>query len=173
MEDFNKLRLLARQIIKTDFRHGWQFRVEIVSGHSADPPSDFDIYVKDITYDPIEIETETEKIAGHTFTWPVASAPVTVSMTMRDNVDERIRKWFEGLTDIIVNKDGTVSLIKKIEIELKRYALGADGSDQGDPDILRVIPTKLGGITESREDGNNIEYPIVFVQHKTSSESSE
>ncbi len=167
MEDFNKLRLLARQMNRTDFRHGWQFRIEVTSAHSQDPPSDFDIYVKDVTYDPIEIETETEKLAGHTFTWPVGAAPVTVSMTMRDNIDQRIRKWFQGMTDIIILPDGTVEMIKKVEVEVARYALAPDGTDVGEPEILWMIPTKLGGITESRDDGNNIEFPITFVQHRT------
>lgn len=166
-EDFNRLRLTARQIIRTEFKHGWQFRVEITSGHSADPPSDFDFYVKDITYDPIGIETETERIGGHNFVWPISTQVVTFTMTVRDHSDQRIRKWFEGLTDIIVNKDGTIQLIKKIEVELSRYALNADGSENGSPEILWVIPTKLGEVTESREEAGNIEYPITFMQHRT------
>jgi len=165
-EDFNRLRLIARQMIRTDFRHGWQFRMEITSGHSADPPPDFDIYVKDVTYDPIEIETETEKIGGHTYTWPTGKAPVTVSMTMRDNVDQRIRKWFQGLTDIIVHDDGTIELINKIEVQVTKYALNPDGTD-GESEYWWSIPKTLGQITESRDEAGNIEFPITFIQHRT------
>jgi len=167
MEDFNKLRLLARQINRTAFQHGWQFRIEITSGHSTDPPSDFDIYVKDVTHDPITIETENEKIGGHTFTWPVGSSPVTISMTMRDNVDQRIRKWFQAMTDIIVNPDGTIELIKKIEVQVTKYVLNPDGTD-GESQYWWAIPTTLGAITNNRDEAGNIEFPITFVQHRTS-----
>jgi hypothetical protein len=167
-EDFDALRRLVAKMTKTDFRHGWQFRVEISAPKSltVSPPEDLDIYIKDITYDPIEITTETETICGHTFTWPVSVSPTTITMTMRDNVDQRVRKWFEAFTSNIIETDGTVKHFDLIEMEFKRYALKPDGTD-GDSETWWVIPTKLGEITESRDECGDIEFPIVFVQNRT------
>jgi len=171
MEDFNRLRLLAKQIARTNFKLNWQFRIEVIppSGFSK-PPADFDIYVKDITYDPIEIETETEKIGGHTVTWPISLAPVTLTMTMRDNVDGRIRDWFGNISGGIVNKDGTVNLVRKSLCKVIRYGLVSTSggiSEENIGDTLLMIPTKLGEISESRGEGGNVEFPITFVEHST------
>ena len=167
-EDFNKLRLLARQLIHTDFRENWQFRVEIRESHPA-APSDFDLYVKDVTYDPIEVETDKEKIGPHTFVWPTGLAAVTVSMTMRDNVDQRIYKWFEGMVSIIVNKNGTINLSKDFKLKLTRYVIQPDLSEV-ESDTWECFPTKLGEVTESRAEAGHIEFPITFAQITTYSE---
>jgi len=170
-EDFDALRRLVAKMTKTDYRHGWQFRVEISAPKSfgdakGKSPEDLDIYIKDITYDPIEIETETEKIGGHTFTWPVSVSPTTITMTMRDNVDQRVRKWFEAFTANIIDTDGTVKNLDQVEMKFTKYVLKPDGTD-GDPETWWVIPTKLGEITESRDECGNIEFPLVFVQTRT------
>ena len=82
MEDFTKLRLLAKKMNRTAYKRGWQFRIEIDSPLGT-PPEDFDIYAKDITYDPITIEIEPEKLGGHTFNWPTGAGTTTITMTMR------------------------------------------------------------------------------------------
>lgn len=167
-EDFDTLRRLVAKMIRTNYRHGWQFRIELLPPTSLAValPEDFDIYVKDVTYDPIEIETEVEKIGGHTFTWPIAVSPTTITMTVRDNVDQRIYKWFQKLTANIIATDGTVKNVDQIEMELTKYVLTANGED-GESETWWVIPTKLGEITESRAECGDIEFPIVFVQNRT------
>ncbi|WP_028325819.1 hypothetical protein [Desulfatirhabdium butyrativorans] len=166
VEDFNKLRLLAKQLVQTDFRQNWQFRIEI-SNAKVSVPEDFDLYVKDLSYDPIEIETETEKLGAHTFVWPTAAATVTVSMTMRDNVDQRIYRWFANLTALIVDAStGLVRLSKDCSLNLTRYAIQPDLSER-EADTWECIPTKLGQVTESRSDPGHLEFPITFAQITT------
>jgi hypothetical protein len=196
-EDFTALRTAVQKLKENPFRHGWQFEIEIgaipletlntvytnstddytfpaVNGAptSVDPPVDFDMYVKDITYDPITIEVEAEKIGGHTFNFPIAVSPTTITMTMRDDSERRIYEWFKKITDNIIDTDGTIKYLGEIEFLLKKYNLTADGKggkkDGGTSfDSWYVIPTKLGEITESREETGNIEFPIVFVQSRT------
>jgi hypothetical protein len=186
-EDFDTLRAVVKKLRDNPFRHGWQQVVAIpniqlskVAGGQNEtpfsdpvltvlpPPPDFDMYVKDITYDPIEIEIESEKICGHTFNWPVSVAPVTITMTMRDGIDRQIYKWFHEVTNNIIDTDGTAKHLTEIEFLLEKYDLDAIGTKITPcTDSWYVFPTKLGEISESREDGGNVEFPIVFVQSRT------
>lgn len=203
-EDFTALRNAVTKLKDNPFRHGWQFEIAIepiktqkttVSGPktsdtaAADGGYTFtdspeikvafpgDMYVKDITYDPITIEVEAEKIGGHTFNFPIAVSPCTITMTMRDDSDRRVYEWFKKITDNIIDTDGTIKPLTEIEFLLTKYNLGADGKrlkvadeekqSSESYDSWYVIPTKLGEITESRQETGNIEFPIVFVQSRT------
>lgn len=154
------MRLIAKQAVKKKFRKSWQFKFEI-----PDAPPDFDFYVKDVSYGPIEIETEPEKVgvSTHTITWPVGSGPVELSMTMRDNEDERIKKWFEGLAAEVVHPDGTVGLSSDYCFDVNRYTVLQTG-DEVLTDTWKMYPTQLGDVTESRDEPGFCEFPITFVQ---------
>ncbi len=204
-EDFDSLKQAVQKLKENPFRHGWQFEIVIgeitltkttVNGpistdittpdgkyafpsveSKLQPVADFDMYVKDVTYDPIAIEMEAEKIGGHTFNFPIAVSPTTITMTMRDNSKREIYEWFKKITGNIIDTDGTIKPLGEIEFLLKKYNLGADGKrlkvvdkEKVSPescDSWWVIPTKLGEITESRDECGNIEFPIVFVQSRT------
>jgi hypothetical protein len=163
MADFNKQRLTTKTLVKTPFQRGWQFRIEL-----SNQPSEFDLFVKDVTFAPIEIETESIKAGSHTLTFPVSAAPVSISMTMRDHTDERIYKWFDGLSKKVLNEDGTVNLPKDYCINWKRFIVLEDGSEMKSDMAWQVYPTKLGDITESRDDDGFKEFPITFMQFRAS-----
>ena len=55
--DLNKRRAIASLMVKTHFREPWQWRLE-VDGY---PHDDFDLFVREVAYGPIEIETEQVK----------------------------------------------------------------------------------------------------------------
>lgn len=161
-EDFNHMRMLAKKIVETEYRQAWQFAIEIDGA-----PEDFDFYVKDISYGPFEIETEQEKVGMATFTYPTGTQPVTVSMTMRDNMDGRIYSWFEGCVLKMVNPDGTVNLPDAYIQKWRRLPIDANNKTYGKPMELDVIPTQLGDVSESREDANSLEFPITLVQFRS------
>ena len=113
MEDWNALRAWNKKAVSTHFIHGCQFRIEVVdwlSFSELGKPEDFDLFVKDITYSPIEVEVEAIKVGASTLTFPIGAAPVMISMTMRDHEDMRIYKWFDRITDKVLNRDCTVNL---------------------------------------------------------------
>lgn len=160
-EDFNKRKLTAKKLVHTPFRQGWQFRVE-----PEDAPDDFDIYVKDITYGPIEIETEQDKVGGVTMTWPVAAAPVTATLTVRDHEDRRVSKWFSGRVAKMANADGTFNLPSDYVLKVRRYSLLSDDSEE-ETDEWKMIPTTLGEISESRDNSGHLEFPLVLIQFRS------
>jgi hypothetical protein len=163
-EDFNKRKLIARKMGKTDFKQSWQFRLEIEG-----QPEDFDIYVKDITHGPTEIENDPTKAGGRTLTYPTGAAPVNLSMTVRDHQDERIAQWFDAWTAKVVNADGTLNLpygqdgyVKKV----KRFR-----QDKDDAETLtntwEMYPVQRGDVTESRDEPGMLEFPITFIQFRS------
>jgi hypothetical protein len=160
LEDFNQLRLLTKQLVHTPFQEGWQFRLDI---DDENAPSDLDIYVKDITFGPIEIETEAIKAGMQTLTFPTGTVPVGLSMTMRDNQDRRIYDWFTAWSKAMVNDDGTVNLPSEYVRKAERINLATDEIQ----DTWFVFPTKLGDITESVDSEGFLEFPISFIQFRS------
>lgn len=157
-EDFNRLRLLTRQLVRTPFQEGWQFRLDIDKA-----PRGFNIYVKDITFGPIEIETEALKVGMQTLTFPSGTAPVGLSMTMRDHRDRRIYDWFVKWSGAMVNEDGTVRLPFEYLRKVKRVNL-ATGKIQ---DTWIMFPTKMGDITESVDSEGFLEFAVAFTQFRS------
>lgn len=121
-EDFNRLRMLSKKLVATNFQKDWLFRLEIEG-----EPADFDLYVKDIAYNPIEITTDEENYGGVTMTWPTGSVPVKITATMRDDEDRRISQYFCDWCEKSVHADGTVGLpygadgyVKKVRVYEQR-----------------------------------------------------
>lgn len=158
VEDFNQLKLMVKQLVRTPFQEGWQFRLDIDGA-----PKDFDIYVKEIGYSPIEIETETVKAGMQTLTYPAGTAPVTLSMTIRDNQDRRIYDWFTAWAKKVVNNDGTVNLPSQYCKKVKRINLVNDLIK----DTWLMYPIKAGDITESTDSQGFLEFPLTYVQFRS------
>ncbi|HEN20860.1 MAG TPA: hypothetical protein ENN86_02500 [Desulfobacteraceae bacterium] len=160
-EDINIIRLKSRAITKTPFHQSWQFRVEIEDyPHGAD---DFDLFVKDITYGPIEIETDALKIGFHTLTFPAGAAPVGISMTMRDHQDQRVYGFCNEWSDKIINDDGTVNLPSRYLKKWTRYAIMEDSSEKM-VDVWEVFLTQVGDVSESRDEPGIMEFPVTLIQ---------
>lgn len=159
MEDFNRLRIIAQELSKIPFKQSWQWRIDIDGA-----PADFDFYAKEITFGPIEIETEADKLGGKVITWPTGAAPVTISMTMRDHEDRRIYRWFEqAAARIFVGNTGLFNMPVDYLLTMRRYAIDSNGGETLS-DQWQVYPTQLGDVTESREDPGFLEFPITFTQ---------
>jgi hypothetical protein len=164
-EDFNKLRSIARQLVRTPFKFPWQFRLDIEGA-----PSDLNIYVKDVTYGPTEIENEPMKAGGRVLTFPTGAQPVSLSMTVRDHEDERVSKWFDEWAGKVSYPDGTMGLpygddgyVKKV----KRYHVDRDTSEDLRAE-WEMFPVQRGDVTETREGGNTfLEFAVTFVQFRS------
>jgi hypothetical protein len=169
-EDFNKLKIIYKKMVGTHFQHGWQFKIEVVDwqnlGSIIDMPEDFDLYVKDVTYCPLEVEVEPIKVGTSTLTYPIGSGPMVISMTMRDHEDQRIYRWFNSLVNKILNPNGTVNLPKDYLLEWRRYTLMSDGSEV-QTGKWNAYPLKLGDVTETVMPGGFLEFPIQFQQFRS------
>lgn len=159
-EDFNQLRFMTKQLVHTPFQKGWQFRLDIDDENS---PKDFDIYVKDITFGSIEIETEAVKAGLQTITYPSGTVPVGLAMTMRDHLDRRIYDWFTAWAGKVVNDDGTVNLPSYYVRKAERINLATDEIQ----DTWFMFPTKMGDITEAVDSEGFMEFPITFIQFRS------
>lgn len=163
-EDINHLRSIALRLLKTPWREPWQFRIE-VEGY---PHDDWDLCVKDVTYGPIEIETEQEQLGACVLTYPTVAQPVTISMTMRDHEDRRVSKWFASIVKKMINGDGTVNLPGTYVLKIRRFSLLHDGDQNGEEtDVWEVLPTQLGDVTESKDGEGTLEFPITFIQFRS------
>lgn len=164
-EDFNKLRTIASKLIRTNFKHTWQFRLEIEGA-----PSDLDFYVKDISYGPTQIENDPIKVGGRILTYPSSAAPVSLSMTVRDHEDERVSKWFDKRAAMAVHPDGTVGLPYGEDgyvLKAHRFHVDADGTEE-ERDVWEMFPVQRGDVTESREGtGAFLEFAITFIQFRS------
>lgn len=166
MKDYNtqKLKMAVKKLQDANFRQPWQFKIEIDG-----QPSDFDIYVKDVSYGTvIDIATEEHSAGGLIWTFPSKSNPVTVSMTCRDHHDLRIYRFFSDWSGKICNSDGTVNLPAEYLKMVKRYAISSSEYTESAENLVdqwEMYVTQLGDLTESREENNQfMTFPVVFTQ---------
>lgn len=166
--DFNRQRSLVNKLVNLSFQHSWAYRVEIEG-----QPQDFELFVKDISYGPIEISTKPLNIGVNRLTYPDGVEPVSISMTMRDHEDGRIFKWFNEWANKVVNGDGTVNpplhpqrgYLKKWQRHQLRH--DAHGFREEASHNWLVYPTQLGDVTESYSEHGFLEFPISFIQFRS------
>lgn len=177
-EDLNRLRMIARSLVRAPMQHPWEFRLEIEGmaeslakkNGGANGISDFDLLVKDISYGPITIETEVIKAGGVTLTYPIGTEAVTMTMTIRDFKKRPFYHWFrdEWCAKVLGrgpdnNFNGTFNLPFQYLKSVTRISL----SDPNDVEDWVMLPTKLGDITESVEADGFLEIPVTMVQFRS------
>lgn len=163
-EDFSRLRMLVKRLVHTEFQEQWQFRLEIEG-----EPADFDLYVKDISYGPSDVKTEEDECGSISMTWPTGINPVKISATVRDNVDQRVSRFFDAWCRKAAHPDGTVGLpygadgyVRKV----KKYIVTDDGEQlEG---VWEMFAVTRGDISQSRDTLSEfLEFPVVMVQLST------
>lgn len=160
-EDFNKLRMTTRLLVSTEFQKQWQFRLEVDGA-----PKDFDLYVKDIAYGPVDVKTDEDSYGGVVMTWPLGLAPVRLSVTVRDNRDERIAHFFDEWVGKVALPDGTVGIPAEYLRKVRKYIVHDDSSETLSA-TWTMYPLTRGDISQSRETGDFLEFPVVFMQFAT------
>lgn len=161
-EDFAVLKAALKRAVRKDFRQSWQFRLEVES-----EPHDFDLFVKDITYGPLELTTEAAEYGGQVVTWPKGRAPVELSMTLRDDESEIVAKWFDAWALKVVNLDGTVNLQGEYVRKVKRYHIAMDHRSEEVRETWTMYPVRRGDVVYSYENGGHLEFQATFVQFRT------
>lgn len=155
------MRRISKQMVQTKFKEGWQFRVEIEGA-----PADWDLYCKELSQTPIELEVEAKRVGAHYLSYLTGAQPVGVSLTMRDNEDGRIYSWYEDWVGKVVYPDGTWGLPIDYLRTCKIFARRHDGSEYLRQQ-LRVQPLTIGELTESVESsGGLLEFPITMVEFR-------
>lgn len=162
VEDFNQLRQTARKLMRTSFQPAWLFRL-VVPG----APTDFDLYVKDITFPHFDIAVDDEAIGSGTFSWPTSMQSLRVSMNVRDNVDQRVSRFLRTWAAQVVHSDGTVGLpygangyVRNVSI----YTQTPNGSERL-VCTREMYPIQCGEVSMSRDNtGDHMEMPVTFAQ---------
>lgn len=180
VEDFNKRRLTAKAMVKIHFAEPWQWRVAIdgldkisnVGKQLCDKLDThhplFEILAKEISYGPLELETEAIKAGGIVFTFPTASSPTTVTLTMRDTNDRLVYQVIKQWSELIANADGTHNLPNAYIKKLTLYKMLDDqASSDIAHDIWEVYPQKMGDITQAVDGEGFIEFPVIFMQFRS------
>ncbi|HAV1601601.1 TPA: phage tail protein [Enterobacter hormaechei subsp. xiangfangensis] len=148
---------MLKAALRMAYAQGWQWTVE-VAGFSQ-----FQMFVKDINYTPISIETETKNIGGIMINRPTLSASSTISMTVRDTEDGAVKRWFTSLAKRVINADGTINLPTDYLVTLNIYNILSDGTRQL-TDTFEVFATNLGDITRGRDQISEFfSYPITWT----------
>ncbi|EII3125330.1 hypothetical protein [Vibrio parahaemolyticus] len=166
--DFNREKMLVKKQVHTPFQHQWQFRLEI-----EEQPLDFEIFIKDVTYGPIELEYEPVKVGVNQLQFPTGVMPVSISMTVRDHDDERIHKWFAEWSSKVANGDGTVNPPLNPETkwirDWNKYTLihKAKGFEEILSETYPVAPVQLGDVTQSYSEHSFKEFPLTVIQFRS------
>ncbi|MGP9633789.1 hypothetical protein ACT3R7_12050 [Halomonas sp. AOP43-A1-21] len=155
------MRSISKQMVQTQFKEGWQFRVEIEGA-----PSDWDLYCKELSQTPVELEVKAKRVGAHYLSYYSGSQPIAVALTMRDNEDGRIFKWWQEWMDTVIYPDGTWGLPIEYLRTCKIYDRLRDGSESLRQE-LRVQPLTMGELTESVErSGGLLEFPLTLVEFR-------
>lgn len=160
-EDMQRQKAMVKAAMRLRFAQGWQWTVE-VEGFQ-----DFQLFVKDISYGPVTIETETKQIGGGIINKPTSSQVSTVSLTVRDTDDGKLKKWFEARAARVINNDGTINTPSQYLMRIAIYNVHNDGS-MSIADEYKVYPTGLGDIQRARDGVSEfLSYPIQFTIYST------
>lgn len=163
-EDFNRLRQVSRQLVRTDFQAEWNFRLELEGA-----PADFDFYVKDITYSHFDIATDEEQCGAASYAWPTADQILRISFTMRDNVDGRNAAFLSRWWGQVVGADGTVGVPFGLNGYVRKaviYNIDVTGLETPSYEMY-CYPIQVGEISRSRENCQFAEIPVTLVQFST------
>lgn len=141
------------------YAQGWQWTVEV------DGLNGFDMFVKDITYSHGSIETESKIIGSVEFNKPTHVTAGPVTMTVRDDEEGKVMKWFMERKAKVTNRDGTINLPPSYLMNVRLYRVTQDGGVDLESE-MRVFPTQLGEVTRSRDQVSEfLSYPITFQKY--------
>ncbi len=168
VEDFNACKQMSKKLMRTTFQPEWLFRLE-VSG----APSDFDLYVKDISYPHFDLVTDDEQVGAATLSWPKNEQAVQISMNVRDNTDQRVAKFLRNWAHQVVHTDGTVGLPYGATGYVKDVSVYVQTPNGTETLVCRreMFPIKCGEVSMSRENSAWMEIPVTFSQFSTLSGS--
>lgn len=161
MDDFNNLRMMVHQLVHTDFAYQCDFHISIDGFEDS-----LDMYVKDVSYGLLEIQTDDEQYGALTYTWPTSQNVQRISMTVRDDYRGTVVNVLKEWAQQVVHPDGTVGLpyggggyVKRAQI----FDQAADGKERF-VCSCEVYPTQCGEISRSRDSCEFVEMPVTLVQ---------
>lgn len=155
------MRQISKRMVQTQYRKPHQWRIEM-----DEAPDGWDLYVKELSQERYNIETDPFKVGAFMFSYPESMQPVSLSMSCYDNEDERMYQWFEKRVEKMVNKDGTWNLPSQYLLTCKIYRRLENGNEEL-RQHMRMLPVQLGSLTESLDSRELLEFPMTFVEFRT------
>ena len=149
---------ILQAAMRIRYAQGWQWTVE------ADGMPGIDMYAKDVTFGFGNIETESKIIGGIEFNKPTHRTAGNLTMTVRDNENGDLYKWFDQRRAKVINNDGTINLPPSYLMNVRLYRVSQDGQ-RTLAEEAAMIPTTLGEVTWSRDQVTEfMSYPLSFVK---------
>lgn len=157
------MKSFSKRMVKTKWHESWMFRVE-----AEGAPADWDLFCKEITQTPIELEANTRKLGSQYLSYLNGRQAVSLTLTMRDNEDGDVYNWFNDWVGKVAFSDGTWGLPSEYLKTFKIFRRKSDTSEVLRQE-LRVQPMVLGELTESVErSGSLLEFPITVIEFRGS-----
>ena len=172
----NLLEQSVARAVQTNFKMNYDFKIRFraPAGINMPPPPDIDIFAKELSYGPTEIEMDQIKIGSRILTVPVSSQPVTTTLTLRDTKSEMVAKWLDSIAGRMINADGTQNAPFDPQsgwiLILDRYRLIYNSEDDIKEELassIEVAFSQRGDVTETRGEIGFLTYPATFIQFRS------
>lgn len=128
-------------------------------------PFPFHLYAKEISFTPIEIETDQFKVGSRIFTLPNGTQPVEISMTVKEDEAGTCWNYFHQWSKQVAQASGTFQVLTKMRREIVIATLKEDGTKTGVVGHYSVYPTRVGELSLSVESSNQLlEFPVTLIE---------
>lgn len=147
---------ILTKIMETPFRKNWQWAIEIEDSEGntvgkATEADEFQIFARDVSFGRFTIEEESYSVGATEISEPIRRSAGSVTLTLRDNIDNTMAKYFETWANQIFNEDGTKNLPKNYLRTFRLYTVLENGIRELDKSWI-VYPLEAGDSTMSYED---------------------
>ncbi|WP_340615828.1 phage tail protein [Xenorhabdus entomophaga] len=157
-DELRHAKSIAHSALRIRYAQGWQWAIE------ADGLNGLDMFVKDITYDSVTIETEAKQIGAVVFNKPTHREAGTITITVRDSEEGAIARWFDERADRVTNGDGTVNLPSQYAMGIRIYRVMQSGGIELESEF-DVFPISRGETTRARDQVTEfLSYPLTFIK---------
>ena len=163
--ELSNAKAISQMAMRIRYAQGWQWNIEI------DGFSGLDMYVKDITYGFGNIETETTLIGSVEYNKPTHATAGTLTVTVRDNENRDVRRWFLERKARVTNTDGTLNLPMQYMMTARIYSVSQEGEKKL-LESVQVFPTQFGECSFARDQINEFSYyPLTFMRYSSAASS--
>lgn len=172
----NILKQSVSRHVETRFKRAYDWKVVFrpVSGVSMPEFPDLDVFIREHSYGPTEIEMDEIDIGSIVRNFPRKAMPVTSTVTIRDDQHETVGAWLDSIAARMVNRDGTQNLPYDPEkgwvLIMDRYRIIYDREDEMTFELassMEVVFRQRGDVDESYSELGFLAYPAVFVQFRS------
>lgn len=162
--NFAGQRLAVKRSVQQAFQHNWQFTL-----HIDGQPTDFELFVKDVTYGLFAITTNPIMTGASLINLPQQQEPGTLTLTLRDHQDRRVYHWLLDWMAKIRNVDGTLNPPLHPTLGYVRQLQLLQLTEQATEQLIQsflVYPSQASDITESYSEPGFLAFSVTFTRFR-------